>query len=75
MCAEASAVLRAVTADFFFNCWYLEIPSDNRIRHIPRRVHYRAQGFRSIRHGVEFTTQQSTSLSCCTFLRSIEDSG
>jgi hypothetical protein len=36
MCAEASTVLRAVAADFFFNCWYLEIPSDNRIRHIPR---------------------------------------
>jgi hypothetical protein len=35
MCAEASTVLRAVAADFFFNCWYLEIPSDNRILHIP----------------------------------------
>jgi hypothetical protein len=34
MCTEASAVLRAVAADFFFNCWYLEIPSDNRMRHI-----------------------------------------
>jgi hypothetical protein len=32
MCAEASAVLRAVAADFFFNCLYLEIPSDNRER-------------------------------------------
>jgi hypothetical protein len=38
MCAEASTVLRAVAADFFFNCWYLEIPSDNRIRHVPRYV-------------------------------------
>jgi hypothetical protein len=43
MCAEASTVLRAVAADFFFNCWYLKIPSDNRIRHIPRCVHYHAQ--------------------------------
>jgi hypothetical protein len=42
MCAEASAVLRAVAADFFFNCWYLEIPSDNRIQHIPRCVHCHA---------------------------------
>jgi hypothetical protein len=25
MCAEASTVLRAVVADFFFNCWHLEI--------------------------------------------------
>jgi hypothetical protein len=33
MSAEASTVLRAVAADFIFNCWYLEIPSDNRIRH------------------------------------------
>jgi hypothetical protein len=32
MCAEASTVLRAVAADFFFNCWYLEIPWDNRAR-------------------------------------------
>jgi hypothetical protein len=31
MCAEASTALRAVAADFFINCWYLEIPSDNRI--------------------------------------------
>jgi hypothetical protein len=31
MCAEASTVLRAVAVDFFFNCWYLEIPSDNGI--------------------------------------------
>jgi hypothetical protein len=35
MSAEASTVLRAVAADFFFNCWYMEIPSDNRIRHVP----------------------------------------
>jgi hypothetical protein len=27
--AEASAVLRAVVMDFFFNCWCLEISSDN----------------------------------------------
>jgi hypothetical protein len=35
MFAEASTVLRAVAEDFFFNCWCVEIPSDNRIRHIP----------------------------------------
>jgi hypothetical protein len=35
MCAEASTVLRAVAADFFFNCWCVEIPSDNCIRHVP----------------------------------------
>jgi hypothetical protein len=34
MCAEASTILRAVAADFFFNCWSLVISSDNRIRHI-----------------------------------------
>jgi hypothetical protein len=43
VCAEASTVLRA---NFFFNCWYLEIPSSNRIRHVPRCVRYHAQGFR-----------------------------
>jgi hypothetical protein len=47
MCAEASTVLRAVAADFFCNCWCVEIPSDNRILHLPRCVHYHAQGFRS----------------------------
>jgi hypothetical protein len=46
MCTEASSILRAVAADNIFNCWCLEIPSDNRIRHIPRCVHYHAQGFR-----------------------------
>jgi hypothetical protein len=28
---------------FFSNCWYLEIPLDNRIQHVPRCVHYHAQ--------------------------------
>jgi hypothetical protein len=40
MCAEASSILGAVAANFFFNCWYLEIPLNNRIRHIPRCVRY-----------------------------------
>jgi hypothetical protein len=40
----AGNVLRTVALHFFFNCCYLEIPSDNRIRHVPRRVHYHAQG-------------------------------
>jgi hypothetical protein len=30
--------------DLFFNCWYLEVPSDNHVRHVPRCVHYHAQG-------------------------------
>jgi hypothetical protein len=30
MFSEASTILRAVAGDFFFNCWRLEIPSDNR---------------------------------------------
>jgi hypothetical protein len=46
MCAEVSTILRAVAAYFFFNCWYLEIPSHNHIRHMPRCVHYHAQGLR-----------------------------
>jgi hypothetical protein len=44
--AEASTVLRAVVADFLFNCWYLEIPLDNHIQHIPRCVHYHAKCLR-----------------------------
>jgi hypothetical protein len=30
VCTEASIVLRAVAADFFFTCWCSEILSDNR---------------------------------------------
>jgi hypothetical protein len=45
MCAEASTILRAVAADFFFNFWYLEIPLDNSIQHIPRCVHCHAHSF------------------------------
>jgi hypothetical protein len=41
-------VLRAVAADFLFNCWCVEIPSDNRIGHVPRCVHYHAQGLGSV---------------------------
>jgi hypothetical protein len=49
VCAEASTVLRAVPADFFFNCWCLEVPSDNRIRRVPWCVHYHAHGKLSTR--------------------------
>jgi hypothetical protein len=45
MRTEASTMLRAEAEDFFFNYWYLEIPSDNSIRHIPRCVQYHAQTF------------------------------
>jgi hypothetical protein len=34
VCAEASTVLKAAAEDFLFNCWYLEIPSGNHIRHV-----------------------------------------
>jgi hypothetical protein len=43
VCAEASAVLGAVAADLFSYLWCLEIPSDNRVRQVPRCVHYRAE--------------------------------
>jgi hypothetical protein len=46
MCAEASTVLRAAAEEFFFNCWYLEMSLENRIRHVPRCVHNHAQGLR-----------------------------
>jgi hypothetical protein len=28
-CAKASTVVRAVAADFFFDCWDVEVPSDD----------------------------------------------
>jgi hypothetical protein len=43
VCVDASTALRAVAADFFFNCWRLEIPSDNCIIHVLRCVQCRAQ--------------------------------
>jgi hypothetical protein len=43
MYTEARSVLRAVVMDLFLNCWCLEIPSDNRIRHLPRCGYNRAQ--------------------------------
>jgi hypothetical protein len=45
VCTEASTVVRAVAADLFFNCWCLEIPSENHIRHEPKRAHHRPQSF------------------------------
>jgi hypothetical protein len=35
MCGEASTVVRAVVADFFFNCGDVEIPANESIRNIP----------------------------------------
>jgi hypothetical protein len=29
MCAEVSNILKAVVADSFLHCWYLEIPLNN----------------------------------------------
>jgi hypothetical protein len=44
--AEALAIMVAVTADFVFNRWDLEILLYCRIQHIPRCVHYHAQSLR-----------------------------
>jgi hypothetical protein len=46
MFAEASNILRAVAADFYFNCWYLEISSDDHSWHVPSCVRYNVQGLR-----------------------------
>jgi hypothetical protein len=52
---EFSLVLEA---DFCFNCCCLEIPSDIRVRYVPRCVYYHAQIFRrrcdvfSVRYGL-----------------------
>jgi hypothetical protein len=44
--AEVLAVMVAVTADFVFNRWDLEILPYYRIRHIPWCVRYHAQSLR-----------------------------
>jgi hypothetical protein len=64
MCAEASTVLRAIAADFFFNCWYLEIPSDNRIRHIPWCFHCHVKAFDWKRSRISMLEVEAVPQSC-----------
>jgi hypothetical protein len=40
MCAEAITIVRAVAADFFFDCGDVEIPANENIRNIPWGIHY-----------------------------------
>jgi hypothetical protein len=46
LCSEASTVVRAVAADFFFDCGDVEISVNECIRNIPGGVHYHAQDLR-----------------------------
>jgi hypothetical protein len=46
MCVETSTVVRAVAADFFFDCGDVEIPANESIRNMPGGVHYHAQDLR-----------------------------
>jgi hypothetical protein len=46
MGAESSTIVRAVVADFFFDCWAVEVPSDEWIGDVPGGVHNHAQGLR-----------------------------
>jgi hypothetical protein len=43
MCAEASSIVGAAVADFYFNCRDVEIPTDECIWNIPRGVYHHAQ--------------------------------
>jgi hypothetical protein len=61
---EARAVLRAVMTDFFFNCWLLEIPSDNRIRHVPGFVYNRDQIFYWKRSRIYMLEVETVTYSC-----------
>jgi hypothetical protein len=44
MCGEVSTIVRAVAADFFFDCGDVEVPPNESIRNIPWGVYYHAQG-------------------------------
>jgi hypothetical protein len=46
MGAEASTIVIDVKADFFFDCWAVEIPSYECVRDIPGGVHNHAQDLR-----------------------------
>jgi hypothetical protein len=44
MGAEASTIVIAEAADFFWDCWAVKIPSDERVGDVPGSVYYHAQG-------------------------------
>jgi hypothetical protein len=44
MGAKASTIVRAEAEDFVFDCWAVEVPSDESVRDIPGSVHYHTQG-------------------------------
>jgi hypothetical protein len=46
MGAKSITIVRAVTADFFFDCRTAEAPSDEWIRNLPWGVHNHAQDLR-----------------------------
>jgi hypothetical protein len=46
MGAKSITIVKAVTADFFFDCRAAEVPSDERIRDVPWGVHNHAQDLR-----------------------------
>jgi hypothetical protein len=46
MGAKSITIVRAVTADFFCDCWAVKIPSDERVGDVPGSVHNHAQGLR-----------------------------
>jgi hypothetical protein len=46
MGAKSSSIVIVVTADFFFDCWAAEVPSDEWIRDEPGGVHNHAQDLR-----------------------------
>jgi hypothetical protein len=69
MYAEASTILRAAAADFFFNCWYSEISLDNCIRNIPRDVHYHAKAFDWKRPRISMLEVEAVPQSCIPYVQ------
>jgi hypothetical protein len=67
--AEARTILKAVITDFFFNCWCLEIRSDNRIRHVPRCIYSHAQNLDWKRYRISLFKVESGSHSCIPQVR------
>jgi hypothetical protein len=37
---DANIVMGAESADFFFNCWYLKVITDDGIWYLPGNIHY-----------------------------------
>jgi hypothetical protein len=49
-------------ADFFCDCWAVEVPSDERVGDVPGGAHYHAQGLQILQVSMLASTYPSVTL-------------